>query len=91
LSSRAALRIAAQSEELMQKALPSTDQGNAQLEPIFVSVKTACHLVALGPTKLYELISAGAIESTKIGGKRLLVYASLKRLIGISRHSKREK
>jgi len=51
-----------------------------EIEPILVTVRTACRLVGLGPTKLYELLNAGAIESTKIGGKRLLVYASLKKL-----------
>ncbi|MGE3477024.1 MAG: helix-turn-helix domain-containing protein [Rhodospirillaceae bacterium] len=61
---------------------PESATGSASgLEPILVTVKTACHLIGLRPTKLYELIGEGAIESTKIGGKRLLVYASLKRLI----------
>jgi len=63
----------------MQENLRSPQ--DVELEPIFVSVRSACHLTALGPTKLYELIKAGAVQSTKIGGKRLLVYQSLKGLV----------
>ena len=62
----------------MQKNL---EPAAVDIEPILVTVRTACRLVGLGPTKLYELLKAGAIESTKIGGKRLLVYQSLKGLV----------
>jgi excisionase family DNA binding protein len=51
-----------------------------QLEPIAVTVKTACRLTGIGATKMYELIAAGAVESAKIGNRRLLIYASLKRI-----------
>ncbi len=63
----------------MQTAIKSC---TGELEPIFVSVKTACRLIGLGPTKLYELLNVGAIDSIKVGGKRLVVYRSLKRLLG---------
>ena len=35
----------------------------------------------LKPTKIYELIAAGAIESKKIDGRRILVVRSLQKLI----------
>lgn len=51
------------------------------LEPISVTVKTACRITGLGPTTIYELIAADAVRSTKVKGRRLLDYASLKKLI----------
>ncbi len=64
----------------MQKKSEASALDAFALEPIFVTVKTACDLIGLRPTKLYELIKAGVVESTKVGGKRLLTYASLKNL-----------
>jgi excisionase family DNA binding protein len=55
---------------------------NPELEPLLVSVKTACRLLGIGHSKLYELIAAGVIKSKKIGGKRLLDYQSLKAAAG---------
>jgi len=37
----------------------------------------------IGTTKLDELIASGKIESVKIGSRRLLVIASLRRLAGV--------
>jgi excisionase family DNA binding protein len=51
------------------------------MDPISVTVPEACRLVGLGRTKLYELIDEGRIETTTIGSRRLVRYASLKRLI----------
>lgn len=48
---------------------------------ISVTVKRASEITGIGPTKLYELLAAGAISGTKIGGRRLLHFASLKKLI----------
>jgi excisionase family DNA binding protein len=45
------------------------------------TVKEACTATGLKPTKLYELIAAGAIESTKIDRRRIIVVRSLQRLI----------
>ena len=56
------------------------EPGERELEPITVTIKTGCRLTGLGPTKLYELIAAGAIQSVKFGGRRLLIYESLKRI-----------
>ena len=51
-----------------------------ELEPLAVTVKTGCRLTGLGPTKMYELIAAGVIDSVKVGNRRLIVYQSLKRI-----------
>lgn len=51
-----------------------------QLEPIYVTVQRGCELTGLGATKFYELIAAGAVETIKIGNRRLIRYESLKRI-----------
>ena len=45
------------------------------------TVREACERSGLKPTKLYELISDGLIESRKIGRRRIIVVSSLRRLI----------
>jgi excisionase family DNA binding protein len=49
-------------------------------KPIWVSPKEASRLVAIGRTRIYELIADGALDSIKFGRKRLISYASLERL-----------
>lgn len=50
-------------------------------ELIGCTVRDACRRTGLKPTKLYELINTGAIESTKVGKRRIIVVRSLRRLI----------
>ena len=50
-------------------------------ERIGCTVKEACEATGLKPTKLYELIAAGAIESQKVDKRRIIVVRSLQRLI----------
>jgi len=50
-------------------------------ETLAVTVRRASQLLGIGPTKIYEMIAAGAIDSFKIGNRRLLKYESLKRLV----------
>lgn len=64
----------------MEKRYTLVENHLVGLEPLYVTVKTGCRITALGATKMYEMIAAGAIESIKVDGRRLLVYASLKRL-----------
>jgi excisionase family DNA binding protein len=45
------------------------------------TIQEACAATGLKPTKLYSLIGAGAIETTKIGKRRLVLVRSLLRLI----------
>lgn len=49
----------------------------AQTQQITMSVDAASHALSIGKTKLYELLSDGAIRSVTIGKKRLIVVASM--------------
>jgi excisionase family DNA binding protein len=51
------------------------------MDPLTVTVPTACQVTGLGRTKLYELIASGALKSTTIGTRRLVDYASVKALL----------
>jgi excisionase family DNA binding protein len=48
---------------------------------ITTTVKGACAMTGLGPTKLNELIKNRAIDTVKIGRRRLVKVDSLKRLL----------
>lgn len=52
-----------------------------QPKPLSVSVKTACALVGIGNTKMWELIKDGRVETVTIGRKRLVLYGSLEKLV----------
>lgn len=45
--------------------------------PIFVSPKEAARLLSLSRSRVYELMDAGAIESTRIGARRVIPVSSL--------------
>jgi len=64
----------------MRKLNASTSP-SSELETLAVTVPRGCEMIGIRPTKMYELIDAGAVESFKIGNRRLLKYASLKRLV----------
>jgi len=51
------------------------------LEPLAVTVKSACRLLDVGDTTIWAMIKDGRLKGFKIGGKRLIEYASLKALI----------
>ena len=56
--------------------------GRAPLSDLIgCTVQEACARTGLKPTKLYEFISSGVIESTKIGKRRIIVVSSLRRFI----------
>jgi excisionase family DNA binding protein len=52
----------------------------ARTKPIWVSPREASLLIAIGRTRLYELLGDGTLKSIKIGRKRLISYASLELL-----------
>lgn len=52
-----------------------------QNSPLAISVKEACRLLSLGRTRVYELINEGLLDSTKVGSRRLVLSASLHRLL----------
>ena len=50
------------------------------IKPLWVSPREAELLIAMGHTRLYELLRDGTLKSIKIGRKRLISYASLESL-----------
>jgi excisionase family DNA binding protein len=49
--------------------------------PITVTVPHARELSGLGHTKIWEMISSGKLEAVRVGRRRLVVYASLEKLL----------
>lgn len=58
--------------------------GTDQLEPLTVSVAEAKRLSGLGTTTLYYMMGDGRLDRRKIGGRTLITYASLKKLLGFN-------
>jgi excisionase family DNA binding protein len=46
-------------------------------EPLVVRPKTACRLLAVGETRLYEMIASGELESFRDGGARKITTRSI--------------
>lgn len=55
--------------------------GHQPVEPICVRVNDAARMIGIGRTKLYELISAGELETVKIGKATRITTASLNELV----------
>jgi len=51
-------------------------------EPITVTVPQAGRLSGLGKSTIWALIAKGVLLTTKDGRRRLILYASLKSLLG---------
>lgn len=51
--------------------------GHQPVEPICVRINDAARMIGIGRTKLYELISAGELETVKIGNATRVTTASL--------------
>jgi hypothetical protein len=51
------------------------------IKPLAVSVKTACSLMEIGNTKMWELIREGRVQTAVLGRKRLVIYGSLEKLL----------
>lgn len=50
------------------------------MEPLFVSITEAAKALSLGRTSVYELIRLGELDTRKMGRRRLVTVASIKRL-----------
>ena len=55
--------------------------GHQPVEPICVRVNDAAHMIGVGRTKLYELISSGELEVVRFGNATRITTASLHRLV----------
>jgi excisionase family DNA binding protein len=51
------------------------------MEKLLVSITDAAKALSLGRTSVYELIRAGELETRKMGRRRLITAASLRRLV----------
>jgi hypothetical protein len=67
--------------ETAAMSIPSTAVSRDSLKPITVTVADAKRLSGLGHTKLWELIGSGVLETVRVGRRRLVIYASLCRLL----------
>jgi excisionase family DNA binding protein len=55
-----------------------------EAEPLTVTVREAARLTGLCKSTIHNLISAKKLAATKVGTRRLVVYSSLKKLLGLS-------
>lgn len=53
------------------------------MQPILCSQAEAGKMLAIGKTKLGELVAQGQLETVRIGARRLVKIASVMRLAGI--------
>jgi hypothetical protein len=51
------------------------------VKPITVSVKTACDISGLGPTKVWQLIRDGRLDVVRLDKRTLIKFPSLERLL----------
>lgn len=53
------------------------------MEAILCSQAEAGKMLAIGKTKLGQLIARGELESVRIGARRLVVIDSIRRFVGV--------
>lgn len=53
------------------------------MEKLLVSITDAAKALSLGRTSIYELMRSGELETRKMGRRRLITAASLRRLVGV--------
>jgi excisionase family DNA binding protein len=51
--------------------------------PLAVSVKAACQIIGVGNTTMWSLIKEGRLKTVQIGRRRLIIYASLRKLLNL--------
>ena len=51
-----------------------------QDKPLLVSGPKARRIIGVGNTKFWEMVKAGKIKMADVGGRRMVVYASLESL-----------
>ena len=71
--------------------LPGLERGDTRgdgskvsaTEPLTVRISVAVKLTGISRSRLYELIGSGQIETVKVGRSTLVLYHSLKKLVGL--------
>lgn len=56
------------------------------VHPLLVDVPTACVMLSVKKTKLFELLREGKLERVKLGGKTLVAMQSIRALAGQGAH-----
>ena len=54
---------------------------DGSVRPLAVTVKQACAILGVGPTKMWELIGTDGVKTVNIGRRRLVIYSSLEALV----------
>jgi excisionase family DNA binding protein len=49
-------------------------------KPVWLPVSTACFVIGIGRTKLYELLGNGTLKSITVGKRRLISLRSIEEL-----------
>ena len=52
------------------------------MEPLLLSITETANTLNLGRTSVYALINEGKLETRKMGRRRLVTVASIRRLVG---------
>jgi excisionase family DNA binding protein len=50
------------------------------VDAIFISIADAARTLSVGRTKLYQLVDEGRVETVRLGRRRLVKVASLRKL-----------
>jgi excisionase family DNA binding protein len=55
------------------------------MSPMLVSIKEAAAALGIGRTKVYHLLAVGALDSVRLGTRRLVIWESVLRLLETSK------
>jgi excisionase family DNA binding protein len=59
------------------------------LKPLTLTVKATCMVTGLGPTKVWGLIRDGGLEVVRVGGRTLVRFSSVERLLSPDENDQR--
>lgn len=62
---------------------PEGSVSSAAIEPLTVRIVTAVQITGLSRSRIYELIQSGDLETVKVGRSTLILFGSLKALVGL--------
>jgi excisionase family DNA binding protein len=57
------------------------DSVDGTVKPLTVSIKSACQILGVGATTMWQLIRTGSVETIRVGRRRLVILASLENLV----------
>lgn len=66
-----------------QRTGPKMHADNKHLDRLAYTVREACAVSTIGRTRMYQLIAEKRVESRLVGKRRLIIAASLHRLLEI--------